>query len=144
MRYRVKDYTVEVVNNSVWLYFTAPKGVTLTSDPDNEIEPFIKEAIRLVVDESNKNVLCSSMQKDSCLNRAKCNIETREIRLMFNAPTGKVLGSSEYTIEMDWGDEPGAGGGGEIEMMTESEYAPALEDLGDMLDEIGEDSEEGE
>ena len=28
MRYRVKDYTVQPVEGGVWLYFTAPEGVT--------------------------------------------------------------------------------------------------------------------
>lgn len=139
MRYRVKDYTVSQSGSSVWLYFTAPQGVELSSDPDNEIEPFIQEAIRLVIDESAGIVFCSSMQKRVYLERAKCNTTTRQIRLCFAVPEGKTVSStSAFTIEMDWGDTPfdGASGGGEIEIMSESEYAPALSDLENMLDDI--------
>ena len=109
MRYRVKDYTVSPSGSSVWLYFTAPQGVQLSSDPDNEIEPFIQEAIRLVIDESAGIVFCSSMQKQSYLERAKCTPATHQIRLQFAVPDGKTVSStSAFTIEMDWGDEPGA------------------------------------
>lgn len=107
MRYRVKDYTVSPSGSSVWLYFTAPQGVELSSDPDNEIEPFIAQAIRLVVDESAGVVYCSSMQKRAYLERAKCNLTTRQIRLCFGVPSGKFVSETNaFTIEMDWGDEP--------------------------------------
>lgn len=107
MRYRVKDYTVQPIAGGVWLYFTAPQGVELSSDPDNEIEPFIQEAIRLVIDESEGIVLCSSMQKRVYLERAKCTPATREIRLQFAIPEGKTVSSvSVFTIEMDWGESP--------------------------------------
>ena len=107
MRYRVKDYTVQPVAGGVWLYFTAPQGVQLSSDPDNEIEPFIQEAIRLVIDESDGIVLCSSMQKRVYLERAKCTPSTHEVRLLFALPEGETASSTDmFTIEMDWGDEP--------------------------------------
>ena len=143
MRYRVKDYRVEAGESQVWLYFQAPDGVTLTSDPDNEIEPFIQQAIRLVVDESEDIVFCSSMQKRKYLQRAKVNVNTREVRLAFDIPSGKTVGNDQFTIEMDWGDEPtGLSGGGEIEIMTDEEYEPALEDLDKMLDEVGTEDNE--
>lgn len=124
MRYRVKDYTVQPSAGDVWLYFTAPEGVELSSDPDNEIEPFIEEAIRLVIDESEGIVFCSSMQKKVYLEKARCTPATRQIRLMFAVPEGKtVFSTSAFTIEMDWGDEPGSGGGGELEPATDAEYA---------------------
>lgn len=139
MRYRVKDYRVQADENIVWLYFTAPEGVTLTSDPDNEIEGYIQQAVRLVVDESADIVFCSSMQKRKYIQWAKANVNTREVRLSFDIPSGKTVGESDqFTIEMDWGDEPsGLSGGGEIEIMTDDEYEPALEDLDKMLDEVG-------
>ena len=114
MRYRVKDYTVSPSGSSVWLYFTAPQGVQLSSDPDNEIEPFIQEAIRLVIDESAGIVFCSSMQKQSYLERAKCTPATHQIRLQFAVPEGKTVSStSAFTIEMDWGDVPSGLSGGD-------------------------------
>ena len=114
MRYRVKDYTVQPVEGGVWLYFTAPQGVQLSSDPDNEIEPFIQEAIRLVIDESDGIVLCSSMQKRVYLDRAKCTPATREVRLLFALPEGETASSTDaFTIEMDWGDEPSGLSGGD-------------------------------
>lgn len=139
MRYRVKDYRVQAGENIVWLYFTAPEGVTLTSDPDNEIDGYIQQAVRLVVDESADIVFCSSMQKRKYIKWAKANVNTREVRLSFDIPSGKTVGESDqFTIEMDWGDEPsGLSGGGEIEIMTDDEYEPALEDLDKMLDEVG-------
>lgn len=138
MRYRVKDYRVQAGESIVWLYFTAPEGVTLTSDPDNEIEGYIQQAIRLVADESAGIVFCSSMQKRKYIQLAKANVNTREVRLAFDIPSGKTVGESDqFTIEMDWGDEPsGLSGGGEIEIMTDDEYEPALEDLDKMLDEV--------
>ena len=86
----------------------------LSSDPDNEIEPFIQEAIRLVIDESAGIVFCSSMQKQSYLERAKCTPATHQIRLQFAVPEGKTVSStSAFTIEMDWGDVPSGLSGGD-------------------------------
>ena len=147
MRYRVKDYTVQPVAGGVWLYFTAPQGVQLSSDPDNEIEPFIQQAIRLVIDESAGIVFCSSMQKQSYLERAKCTPATHQIRLQFAVPEGKTVSStSAFTIEMDWGDEPTGLSGGddahnlaqffglpealpEIEVATEQEVKDINDDV---------------
>ena len=126
MRYRVKDYRVQAGESIVWLYFTAPEGVTLTSDPDNEIEGYIQQSIRLVADESAGIVFCSSMQKRKYIQWAKANVNTREVRLAFDIPSGKTVGESDhFTIEMDWGDEPMGlrGGGGELEPATDAEYA---------------------
>ena len=107
MRYRVKDYTVTISNGNVNLYFTAPDGVTLTNDPDNEVEPYITEAIRLVIDESKKIVLCSSMQKRT-VERAKANLTTRQIWIAIEIPDGQTLFTNdEFTIEMDWGESVG-------------------------------------
>lgn len=104
MRYRVKDYRVEVNENIVWLYFQAPDEIILTSKSDNEIEDYILQAIRLVVDESAGIVLCSSMQKHKYIQHAKANINTQEVQLAFNIPSGKTVGNDLFTIEMDWGD----------------------------------------
>ena len=107
MRYRVKDYRVEASESIVWLYFTAPEGVTLTSDPDSEIDGYIQQAIRLVADESADIVFCSSMQKRKYIQWAKVNVNTREVRLAFEIPSGKTVGETDqFTIEMDWGDVP--------------------------------------
>ena len=98
----------------------------MSSDPDNEIEPFIVQAIRLVIDENSEVVYCSSMQKRKYLEWAKCNTTTRQIRLCFEVPSGKTVASNNaFTIEMDWGDTPfdGASGGGDLEPATDSEYA---------------------
>ena len=114
MRYRVKDYRVEAGESIVWLYFQAPDGVTLTSDPDNEIEDYILQAIRLVVDESADIVFCSSMQKRKYIQWAKADVSTREVRLAFDIPSGKTVGENDlFTIEMDWGDEPAGLSGGD-------------------------------
>lgn len=144
MRYRVKDYRVQAGESIVWLYFQAPNGVTLTSDPDSEIDGYIQQAIRLVADESEGIVFCSSMQKRKYIQWAKANVNTREVLLAFDIPSGKTVGESDqFTIEMDWGDEPsGLIGCGEIEIMTDDEYEPALEDLDKMLDEVGTEDNE--
>ena len=150
MRYRIKDYTVQPVAGGVWLYFTAPQGVELSSDPDSEIETFIQEAIRLVIDESEGIVLCSSMQKRVYLERAKCTPSTREVRLLFALPEGETVSSvSVFTIEMDWGDTPGASPSADTlaaffglpealpsgyEFMTETEVTDELEDIMQALD----------
>ena len=104
MRYRVKDYRVEVSENIVWLYFQAPDEVILTSKSDNEIEDYILQAIRLVVDESAGIVFCSSMQKHKYIQHAKANVDTREVKIAFDIPSGKIIGNDLFTIEMDWGD----------------------------------------
>ena len=104
MRYRVKDYRVEVSENIVWLYFQAPDEVMLTSKSDNEIEDYILQAIRLIVDESVGIVFCSSMQKYKYIQHAKANVNTREVQLAFDIPSGKTIGNDLFTIEMDWGD----------------------------------------
>ena len=148
MRYRVKDYTVQPVAGGVWLYFTAPQGVELSSDPDSEIETFIQEAIRLVIDESEGIVLCSSMQKRVYLERAKCTPSTREVRLLFALPEGETVSSvSVFTIEMDWGDTPGASPSADqlaeffgvtllqgYEFMQDTEVTDELEDIMQALD----------
>lgn len=149
MRYRVKDYRVEANENGVWLYFQAPEGVTLTSEPDNEIEDYILQAIRLVVDESEDIVFCSSMQKRKYIQRAKVNVNTREVLLAFNIPSGKTVGNDMFTIEMDWGDEPGASPSADAvaqffglpgalpegyEFMTPEEVCSELEDIMTAMD----------
>ena len=137
MRYRVKDYRVEASESIVWLYFTAPEGVTLTSDPDSEIEGYIQQAVRLVVDESADIVFCSSMQKRKYIQWAKVNVSTREVRLAFEIPSGKTVGENDqFTIEMDWGDVPS----GLVDLpsgytfMTDKEVTDEIEDIMQALD----------
>ena len=139
MRYRVRDYRVEASESIVWLYFQAPDGVTLTSDPDNEIEGYIQQAIRLVADESEDIVFCSSMQKRKYIQWAKSNVSTREVRLAFEIPSGKMVGDNDqFTIEMDWGDVPSGlgGGGGELEPATDAEYAAFKSHMATEIDNI--------
>lgn len=104
MRYRVNEYTVEIENDYVWLTFQVPAGVPIENS-DNEIEIFIKEAIRLIVDESASIIFCSSMQKDLYLEQASFNDSTHQIELAFSIPEDKtVTNTDEFTIEMDWGE----------------------------------------
>ena len=140
MRYRVKDYAIRVTagNSSVRVYFKSPLS-TFSADA-------IKEAIRLVVDEEVKEIFCSSMWKDKIGNIAQdsSTVSGFDTYIAFGYPSGKTISNSDkFTIEMDWGDEPsGLSGGGEIEIMTDEEYEPALEDLDKMLDEVGTEDNE--
>lgn len=105
MRYRVKSYTAVVENDLLTLTFIAPSGVELYPDPDSEIEVFILEAIRLIIDENSSVILCSSMQKRKYIQRAKCNVATRSIHLIFDIPeNANIYSGDSFTIEMDWGE----------------------------------------
>lgn len=125
MRYRIKDYTVEVAGNNLKLTIPVPSGIDISVSAET-VQKLIKEAIRLVVDETAGVVFCSSMQKDKYYSHAEQMPSTQNTRLIFAIPSGKtVANTDQFTIEMDWGDEPSelSGGGGELELATDAEYA---------------------
>lgn len=106
MRYRIKDYTVEVAGNDLILTIPVPSGIDISVSAET-VQKLIKEAIRLVVDETAGIVFCSSMQKDKYYSHAEQMPSTQNTRLIFAIPSGKtVANTDQFTIEMDWGAEP--------------------------------------
>jgi hypothetical protein len=106
MRYRIKDYTVEVAGNDLILTIPVPSGIDISASAET-VQKLIKEAIRLVVDETAGIVLCSSMQKDKYYSHAEPILSMQNTRLIFAIPSGKtIVATDQFTIEMDWGDEP--------------------------------------
>lgn len=114
MRYRIKKYSASVSNNVVTLSLGVPDGMAISINPeDGSLDPaderFIKESVRLIIDETNKVVLCSSMQKDRIINiyaqgiQGESTVDT--IYIYIAIPDGKTVSASDqFTIEMDWGD----------------------------------------
>lgn len=129
MRYRIKDYTVDVYQGNVRVFLTVPSTLIEASPSFTpEERRKVTEAIRLIIDETAGVVFCSSMQKDNIiLMQAQNNQDgTTEIAIYFAIPSGKTITSTDqFTIEMDWGDEPSglSGGGGGLEPATDAEYA---------------------
>jgi hypothetical protein len=115
MRYRIKDYTVEVAGNDLILTIPVPSGIDISASAET-VQKLIKEAIRLVVDETAGIVLCSSMQKDKYYSHAEQMPSAQNTRLIFTIPPDKTVATTDqFTIEMDWGDEPSElSGGGNI------------------------------
>ncbi len=106
MRYRIKDYTVEVAGNNLILTIPVSSGIDISASAET-VQKLIKEAIRLVVDETAGIVLCSSMQKDKYYSHAEPMPSTQNTRLIFAIPSGKTIAiTDQFTIEMDWGDKP--------------------------------------
>ena len=117
---------------------------------------YIIESVRLIADETQGGyVLMSSGQKGVVNNITESE---GRVGIIINKDTliaaadgdeddiaaiNAMQITDQFTIEMDWGDEPtGLSGGGEIEIMTDEEYEPALEDLDKMLDEVGTEDNE--
>lgn len=164
MRYRVKEYVINLlrVDNIIQVGIVAPPAIfdSLTIDVnndylDNASKKFVTESVRLITDETRGGyVLMSTGQKGVIENIYK--VGTQGLVLNISIPAliaaadgdaddlaaiNAMANSDQFTIEMDWGDTPfdGASGGGEISIMTDAEHAPALEDLGDMIDALDEE-----
>ena len=113
MRYRIKKYSASVSNNVVTLSFDVPDGMAISINPDDgSLDPaderFIKESVRLIIDETNKIVLCSSMQKDRIINiyaqGIQCESIADTIYIYIAIPDGKIVSASDqFTVEFDWG-----------------------------------------
>ena len=106
MRYRVDDYKIVVDGGYVDIYLADPEGVTKTAYWTSKQIP---EAIRLIVDETAKEVFCSSMQKDNIEFVAVSDAYTGyDFYIEFAIPSGKTIAATDqFTIEMDWGDALG-------------------------------------
>lgn len=106
MRYRIKDYAVEVAGNNLILTIPVPSGIDISASAET-VQKLIKEAIRLVVDETAGVVFCSSMQKDKYYSHSEQMPSTQNTRLIFAIPSGKTVATTDqFTIEVDFGDEP--------------------------------------
>lgn len=108
MRYRVKDYTVDIYQGNARVALNVPNTLieAYPSITDAEIRK-ITEAIRLIVDETAGVVFCSSMQKNNIVSISAQNdqVSQTEILITFAIPDGKTVSASDqFTIEMDWGD----------------------------------------
>ena len=111
MRYRVNNYGLSVnnVNHRLMIYFDAPEGY-IDEDSGKTLAEQMKEAVRLVVDETAKIVFTSSMQKDKILTIDTTTGQTGfGYRMIFDIPTGKTVTVNDlFTLEFDFGDAPGA------------------------------------
>ena len=111
MRYRVNNYGLNVnnVNHRLMIYFDAPEGY-IDEDSGKTLAEQMKEAVRLVVDETAKIVFTSSMQKDKILTIDTTTGQTGfGYRMIFDIPTGKTVTVNDlFTLEFDFGDAPGA------------------------------------
>ena len=138
MRYRIKDYAVEVAGNNLILTIPVPSGIDISVSAET-VQKLIKEAIRLVVDETAGIVLCSSMQKDKYYSHAEPMPSTQNTRLIFDIPSGKTIAiTDQFTIEMDWGDEPSetAKESTSKEILTAVQSAPVIPLTNDQVEAI--------
>lgn len=121
MRYRIKDYKITVSEGLVYVHIAVPDG--------NEwlvINP-VKEAIRLIVDETAKIVFCSSMQKDRIASMTASSESGFDWAIAFAIPQDKnVTANDLFTIEVDWGDEP----------LRASDISESLKPVTQRLDEM--------
>ena len=118
MRYRVKDYGIYLNGDTVIVQVNLP--ITLASPIDDASKRKVTEAIRLIVDETVGEVFCSSMQKSRIYDIYGSNYGW-DCGIAFAIPTGKTIASTDqFTIEMDWGDEPtGLSGGDAAEQVKD-------------------------
>lgn len=107
MRYRIKDYKITAFAQSgrVGIHFNIPSSVN-PYDDEETLRP-LYEAVRLVVDETAKEVFCSSMQKDRILVIDLSSQTGYTYRMLFDIPTGKTITTEDqFTIEFDFGEAP--------------------------------------
>ena len=152
MRYRINNYGLNVnnVNHRLMIYFDAPEGY-IDEDSGKTLAEQMKEAVRLVVDETAKIVFTSSMQKDKILTIDTTTGQTGfGYRMIFDIPTGKTVTVNDlFTLEFDFGDAPGASPSADqvaaffglpealpsgYEFMTDTEVTDELEDIMGTLD----------
>lgn len=109
MRYRFKTYNIKWIAGNVFAVQIPTIPVTLPSDT-TEATAVVREAIRLIVDETAHVVYCSSMKKDN-LNSVVFTETGYAITMVFTAPAGKISGiaTHEFTIEFDFGEVPVVG-----------------------------------
>lgn len=110
MRYRVNAYGVYPFDDThIGIQINVP--ITLiTESGSNELDDIskrkVEEALRLIVDESAKEVFCSSMQKARIYNIYGANYGW-DCMIVFEKPSGKTINTTDhFTIEFDWGEAP--------------------------------------
>lgn len=114
MRDRVKDYHIYATDSQVIVRLVSvPENVVLEKiENSNELTPAstrrVAESIRLIVDETIREVFCSSMQK-SKIRKVYGSVSsmgvTAACAIEFAQPVGKTVNTTDqFTIEMDWGD----------------------------------------
>lgn len=163
MRYRIETYEVQVSSDRILLYFEIPAPIYAKIQSlieSGSVLPagalrYVTESVRLITDETRGGyVMMSTGQKQVIQSASLLGESALALLVMKSALIAAADGdeddiaainamsiSDQFTIEMDWGDTPfdGASGGGEIDIMTDAEHAPALEDLGDMIDALDEE-----
>lgn len=108
MRTRVTDYTITINDSFVFVNIAIPAGKSPTSSATTKP---MREAIRLIIDETAKVTFCSSMKKDNIVDILPNNPSSGYCSVKFAIPEGKTITTSDhFTIEMDWGDDLGAPG----------------------------------
>lgn len=108
MRLRISDYNI-TVDTSIGITFDTGIDVSVLSEQGSKT--LLKNAIRLVVDESQKYVMTSSMQKDLIEDIAVVDYHgssdtSTGIYMRFNlAKFPNVTSSDAFTIEVDLGEK---------------------------------------
>ena len=181
MRYRVKEYTAWRSRTQIRLSFEVPQDVydSLTTSSTYELDAastkYVIESCRLIADETQGGyVLCSTGQKGTIASVQKVSDrivliipfedlvtaadgDTDDLTAIENISTdsGGEYFTDQFTIEMDWGDEPSGLSGGDdahnlaeffgvtevqgYEFMTDTEVTDTLEDIMGNLDtDLGE------
>ncbi len=103
MRRRIKDYTVyfDWIVGAGYLVVDADFGIDMSEFSDKQIE----ECIRLVIDETAKVLLTSSMKKGNIVTVSKH--DTTWVKILFYKESFETVKTTDsFTIEVDTGEVP--------------------------------------
>ncbi len=167
MRYRIKEYILNKNQDAFEFGVRISKSVydSLVVDENTGYLNAaslrnVVDSIRLIADETRGGYIVCSTGLKNVVDRAYKfnNVVSNAFVLVIVIPKANLIAAADgdendlaaidamvaadqFTIEMDWGESPSdlVGGGGEIDIMTDAEHAPALEDLGDMIDALDEE-----
>jgi hypothetical protein len=163
MRYRIKEYVINLlrVDNIIQVGIVLPPAIfdSLTIDVDNDYldnasKKFVTESVRLITDETRGGyVLMSTGQKGVIENIYK--VGTQGLVLNISIPAliaaadgdaddlaaiNAMANSDQFTIEMDWGDEPSGLSGGDAAEQVKSFFGIVKD--GDTVKVVTEDGGE--
>jgi len=161
MRYRVKNYSAAIGVSTVFFNIPVSKDVYDSLTTDNTTQHLnaaslrkVIESVRLIADETRGGfVIMSTGQKNviEWANKAtsgssytvSINIQKSVLVEIADgdeddlAAIAAMSGNDMFTIEMDWGESPSdLGGGGGIEIATQTEFAAFKSHLQDEIDNI--------
>lgn len=100
MRTKIDKYKITIENDYIIVHIKQPIGVTIGESLAN----VVSEALRLVIDETAREVFCSSMQKAKIASIVPSDENGYDIAIAFDIPVGKTIATTDqFTIEADWG-----------------------------------------